>query len=38
MKIQYFEKGTFVRAKTIQECQQLLDVSFNKIADQYFVI
>jgi hypothetical protein len=38
MKIQYFEKGTFVRAKIIQECQELLDVSLNKIADRYFVI
>ncbi len=38
MKIQYFEKGTFVRAKILQECQELLGVSLNKIANQYFVI
>jgi hypothetical protein len=38
MKIQYFEKGTFVRAKIFGVCEKLLDLSLGKIGDQNLVI
>ncbi len=38
MKIQYLEKGAFVRAKIFRICEELLDQSLGKIGDQNHLI